>query len=303
MTRGTSFFAEEAVGGFSAGVVGTVIGFPLDTIKTRMQTMTSGNHNIFSMARCIVGSEGVLALYRGIAPPLLSLSALNTINFTSYSYFRQDVFRAGNGWDIRNAVSGMCIGPIAGSISTVENVIKTQMQMDNIQKKQFKGSLHCLKTLVQTQGPSVIYTGHVVNTIREGVFLGTYFFVYEGFREMLFQTAQAATSAENNSAPAHPKWAIPLSGGLAGSIAWFVSFPLDCIRAGVQGQPLQTGVNRKVSLDIMKDLLNTRGIRGLYKGVTPSIVRAFLVSGSRFSAYEGALWLLRGGRDNLQDNS
>ena len=28
---------EEALGGLSAGIVGTVIGFPLDVIKTRMR--------------------------------------------------------------------------------------------------------------------------------------------------------------------------------------------------------------------------------------------------------------------------
>ncbi len=31
----------EMLGGFSAGVVGTVIGYPLDLVKTRMQT---GSH-------------------------------------------------------------------------------------------------------------------------------------------------------------------------------------------------------------------------------------------------------------------
>lgn len=262
-----------------------------------MQT-ASGNkasYSIFSTGRHIVQKEGILGLYRGLVPPLLSLSALNIISFTSYSYFRQNVFEANYGWDIRNGLSGMCIGPIASSISTVENLVKTQMQMDNVRRKQFHGSLHCLRTLTAQQGLQIIYTGHVVNTAREGVFLGCYFTVYEGFREMFFQTAGPTSS----DAPTH-KWAIPLSGGLAGSIAWFVSFPLDCIRAGVQGQSFDHGTPRKKSLDVTMELLKTKGVRGLYSGVSPSIMRAFLVSGSRFSAYEGALWLMRGGRDNTR---
>lgn len=76
------------------------------------------------MARYVVGNEGILALYRGLVPPLLSLSALNTINFTSYSFFRNDVFEASRGWDIRNGLAGMACGPLASSISTVENLIK-----------------------------------------------------------------------------------------------------------------------------------------------------------------------------------
>jgi solute carrier family 25 carnitine/acylcarnitine transporter 20/29 len=44
-------------------------------------------------------------------------------------------------------------------------------------------------------------------------------------------------------------------------------------------------------MDVLKDLLRTKGWKGLYSGVTPSIMRAFIVSGSRFSAYEVAVKL------------
>lgn len=255
---------------------------------------------IFSMGRLIVGSEGIGALYRGLVPPLLSLSALNTINFTSYSYFRQEVFHASNRWDYRNALSGMAIGPLSSLISTVENVIKTQVQIDNVREKRFHGSLHCLKTLTENHGLRSIYTGHLVNTTRESLFLGTYFFVYEGFRQMFFITHHSLVSSSEGDklSDTHHNWAIPLSGGLAGSIAWFVSFPLDCVRAGVQGQSFSSNKPRKGAMQVVKELMKTKGVRGLYSGVAPSILRAFLVSGSRFSAYETTLWLLRGGRDN-----
>jgi hypothetical protein len=37
---------KEAIGGFTAGIAGTVLGYPLDLLKTRMQTATgsSGKH-------------------------------------------------------------------------------------------------------------------------------------------------------------------------------------------------------------------------------------------------------------------
>ena len=89
------------------------------------------------------------------------------------------------------------------------------------------------------------------------------------------------------------KLAIPVAGGLSGAMSWFISFPLDCIRAGVQGQRMPPG---KGAFQVCRELIQTRGIRGLYAGSSASIARAFLVSGSRFSAYEGALSLLRGGR-------
>lgn len=171
------------------------------------------------------------------------------------------------------------------------------MQTDNVRNKQFRGSIHCLASLTGSHGVRIIYTGHFVNTTREAVFLGTYFYVYEGFREMMSIVHSAVTDSVH-AAEKHHKWAIPVAGGLAGAIAWLVSFPLDCIRAGVQGQSFSGDRPHKESLEVFKGLMKTKGIRGLYSGVSPSIMRAFLVSGSRFSAYESALWLLRGGRDN-----
>ena len=60
-----------------------------------------------------------------MGPPLLSLSILNTINFSSYSYFR-DVYGAKKGLDIRNALAGATAGPLASSISTVEHLVKVR---------------------------------------------------------------------------------------------------------------------------------------------------------------------------------
>lgn len=277
-------FGEEAAGGLAAGIVGTVIGFPLDLIKTRMQTQNHGG-GMTSVALRIVRTEGITSLYRGIAPPLVSLSIVNTVGFTSYSYFREVVFQGKNGWDYRNTLSGMMGTPIFSLITTPENFIKTQMQLDNVNTRRFHSSFHCASTLVKEHGPTVLYTGHVVNTVREAAFMASYFYVYEGLREFFLDYMQAKT-------------AVPVAGGCAGALSWFFSFPLDCVRAGVQGRDLNDKNQAKGAIKILQKLLQTRGVVGLYAGVGPSIARAFLVSGSRFSAYEGALWLLRGGRDN-----
>lgn len=319
---------EEAIGGFAAGVVGTLLGFPLDLVKTRMQTQaTNDKLSPLRLLRHIVKTEGVSSLYKGVGPPLLSLSIVNTLSFSSYSYWRQNHFHGKDGWDYRNALSGMMGAPIFGIVTTPENFLKTQMQMDNVQeerdkrkkgghagldssqklKGRFNGSLHCAKTLVSSHGLPVLYTGHVVNTIREAAFVGMYFYCYEGFKvefknligmaERLWQTIVFQSEPENysnNTESFATSLAIPIAGGCAGATSWAFTFPLDCIRAGVQGQPIsETYIHKQGALETLKQLWQTKGITGLYAGVGPSIARAFLVSGSRFSAYEGALTLCR----------
>lgn len=274
---------EEAAGGLAAGVVGTVIGFPLDTIKTRMQTGAAcASRGIAAAGTQVVREEGFLALYRGIAPPMLSLSILNTIIFPTYMFFRE-TYGGSHGFDIRNGLAGASVGPICGIVSTVENLVKTQMQTDR--KGRYRSSWHCVTTLVQRRGIGVVYTGHAVNTAREFAFLSSYFFLYEGLRYGLLDASGGS------------KLAVPVAGGLAGATSWAASFPLDCVRAGVQGSDVYDGKRQRGAAAVFRNLMDTRGIRGLYSGVSPTIARAFLVSGSRFSAYECALWLIRGGRD------
>ena len=130
---------------------------------------------------------------------------------------------------------------------------------------------------------SVLYTGHAVNTLREMTFMMAYFYTYEGLRTELGHTTNP------------PQWVIPVAGGCSGAFAWAVSFPLDCVRAGVQGR--SDLLDKGHAVQVFRDLIQTKGIRGLYAGIVPSVMRAFIVSGTRFSAYETTLWLLRGGRE------
>jgi hypothetical protein len=136
-----------------------VVGFPLDLIKTRMQTSGAAHVGIFSTGMQVLRTEGVAAMYKGVGPPLISLTILNMTTFTSYSYFHNRL-GADRGWDWRNAVAGGICGPISSPVSTIENVVKTQMQIDNVTNKRFHGSFDFVKTIVREKGFLSLYTGH-----------------------------------------------------------------------------------------------------------------------------------------------
>jgi solute carrier family 25 carnitine/acylcarnitine transporter 20/29 len=67
---------------------------------------------------------------------------------------------------------------------------------------------------------------------------------------------------------------------------------LDCIKSNLQGRDFAAG-RPPSSFRIAADLFRARGLLGFYAGIIPSLMRSFLVSGSRFSAYETAIWALR----------
>lgn len=140
---------------------------------------------------------------------------------------------------------------------------------------------------------SAIMPSHI-QCQSEMAFLGSYFFLYEGMRDGILRSASSSSSSGTHQEVI----AVPIAGGLSGAASWWISFPLDCVRAGVQGQKLPPPKDDGGAWRILLSLLRQRGFRSLYSGASASVARAFLVSGSRFSAYEGALWMLRGGRNN-----
>jgi solute carrier family 25 carnitine/acylcarnitine transporter 20/29 len=279
-----------AIAGANAGVAGTLLGYPLDNIKTRMQT--GEGSSMLGVGRDVVRREGFRALYIGVANPLIALTILNTLNFSQYAKFRdlykvRDSILQSGGFEWKTFLAGASVGPLSSLISTPFELVKTQMVLHA--KDLGPGSNSSISSAIkiaQDHGFTALYTGHAVNSLREMVFIGCYFTLYEHTKEMwnrVTATAGMPTSA-----------AIPLAGGVSGATSWFISFPLDCIKSNIQGRSLRGDSNTKMSaLEVASKLVRERGVAGLYRGASPSIARAFLVSSSRFTVYEGTLSLLR----------
>lgn len=67
-----SSWGKEFVAGGFGGIAGIVSGYPLDTIRVRQQSCTPGS--AFNILRRVAATEGPLALYRGMAAPLASVT-------------------------------------------------------------------------------------------------------------------------------------------------------------------------------------------------------------------------------------
>ena len=240
-----------------------------------------GNKRFIATIKSVYKTEGLLALYRGIAAPLVSLPILNALNFSTYSIFkwclgvRSDKLQP---FDTRVPFAATAVGPLASIISTPFELVKTRMQL----QKHYtppplvdRSTVFHMYTILATQGVTGLYVGHVINTARETVFLATYFTVYEYSKSMASDYAPKVI-------------AVPLSGGLSGAISWFVSFPLDSVKTHIQKDIDR--YSQPSSLNIFRQIVSKGGLLGLYSGLGPSILRAFVVSSTRFSVYEAAMY-------------
>lgn len=298
---------KESIAGASAGVLGTLLGYPLDTIKTRMQISST---SLFNSVKIIYKENSIKGFYYGITSPFISLTILNTLNFTLYSYNKNNILLTksleitNKKFEWRYGMAGAMVGPFSSIISTPFELVKTQMQLSkkiidshaklslqssasatSISTSELiaasRNSLTMAAFIFKKYGLQGLYHGHFVNTSREMVFLSTYFTTYEHFHTYIneFIKNNSSLSSINNN------YFIPLAGGLSGALGWIISLPLDNLKSNIQSN-LLTGQKKESAYVIFKRIIQTKGFFNLYKGGLPSVLRACIVSATRFSAYE-----------------
>ena len=76
-----------------------------------------------------------------------------------------------------------------------------------------------------------------------------------------------------------------LGGGLAGSISWLSIMPIDVIKSKIQANY----TNEKNAIALLKSLKKDFGVRGLYTGATPVLIRGFIVNAATFCVWKRSL--------------
>jgi solute carrier family 25 carnitine/acylcarnitine transporter 20/29 len=184
---------EEAAAGAAAGVAGTVLGYPLDTVKARLQVGRS-SAGALACVRKIAAQDGVRGFYRGIAAPLLSMTFLNTMCFQSYAYSRTLVGlpptvppsergrgapAASRGSVAQRFAAGALVAPLVTIASTPFELVKVQLQLDTAAcaavsggsaggatvrsaappARRFTGAAHAARTIAQQRGLRALWLG------------------------------------------------------------------------------------------------------------------------------------------------
>jgi hypothetical protein len=244
---------------------------------------------------------------------MLSLTILNAISFGTYGHIKAAMQAHLNDnkplTHAHHVLAGAAVGALSTVVSTPFEMVKgtillwnafqtrsrnliiifvaVRLQLDNIQEKRFKGSIHATRYLVSEYGFTSLYAGFWVNTWREILFCALYFGIYETAKSSLRQTFFDVTGTDQQVV------SILIAGGLSGMAGWFGSFPLDTIKSNIQGQALTKPYKQRLRMhSVAAAQYRAKGLLGLYSGVGPALARAFIVSGTRFSAYEFTLRML-----------
>ncbi|XP_043553343.1 solute carrier family 25 member 47-B isoform X2 [Chiloscyllium plagiosum] len=285
----------------TTGGLATAVGYPLDTIKVRIQTqhMYSG---IWHCIRSTYQREKVYGFYKGMALPVLSVSVCGSVCFGTYRNCLHFLSQLRHGSsDVKPSrfdvfIAGCSAGTAEAMVFAPIDLIKIRQQnqthphqsyqgppsRDLLLKPKYRGPTHCLITVIKEEGILGLYRGITALWLRDIPCFGLYFLVYSVFTEWLTPQGQHK-----------PDWsAMLLAGGCAGMTYWTLATPMDVMKSRMQmdgmGQQRYNGV-----LNCINESFRQEGARVFFKGLSLNCVRAFPVNGLTFVIYETVLAFLK----------
>ncbi|XP_064633947.1 mitochondrial carnitine/acylcarnitine carrier protein-like isoform X2 [Lineus longissimus] len=282
-----SFFA----GGFG-GVCVVFTGHPLDTIKVRLQTMPKpgpGGHPLytgtFDCAKKTVAKEGFRGLYKGMGAPMTGIAPIFAICFFGFNLGKK--LQQKNENDKLNMIqlfqAGMLAGVFTTAIMAPGERIKCLLQIQHgSQKPKYSGPVDVVKQLHKEGGVRNIFKGTAATLLRDVPASGAYFASYEWLQNIL--------TPEGKSRSDLGPLRTLLAGGLAGMANWVVAIAPDTLKSRLQTAPEGTYPNG--IRDVFRHMMKTEGPAGLFKGLSPVMLRAFPANAACFLGYELAMKFL-----------
>ena len=147
----------------------------------------------------------------------------------------------------------------------------------------YTGFVDCFQQTIQKEGVTALYKGLLPANIFAVPYYGTQFFVYDTLK---VQYTTFGLSKDQPPRQPHPLLGIPL-GAISSMVACTVAFPFQMTWKrlqvqGVGGRPiLYNG-----SFDCLQKVITTEGVKGVYAGLIPNLIKLAPTGAISFLAVE-----------------
>lgn len=267
--------------------------FPLDTLKTRLQTTSK---SALACTTDIIKYEGMRGFYRGIPASLISAAPARSFTMSLYTSL---ISKYANWLDIGMQseldrptipvfLAGLSAGSLSCSFTAPFEFTKTASQVETlINKSPVKpGAIHAVKRIWQKGGIKMLYGGVEYQCLRDSIGSGVYFTVYETVKNKISQWTRK-NEFEKDDRP--NGIAIATAGALCGATSWVVIYPIDTMKSEYQKNLYSSALlhePEKVERPKFKFSLD------MYRGLGFSIVRTALNGVLIFTFFEYIQWML-----------
>ncbi|KAK3009567.1 hypothetical protein RJ639_013544, partial [Escallonia herrerae] len=203
------FMYEGAVAGAAAGVVAEAVLYPLDTIKTRLQSVRGGGEIILK------------GLYSGLVGNLAGVIPASAVFIGVYEPMKQKLLKSFP--ENLSALAHLTAGAVGGAASSIVRV--------PTETGQFASAPDAARLIVAKEGFKGLYAGYSSFLLRDLPFDAIQFCMYEQLRVGYKLAAKRDLNDHENA----------IIGAFAGAITGAITTPLDVVktRLMVQGSENQ----------------------------------------------------------------
>jgi len=299
---------KAVVCAISASYISTFAGYPLDSIKSRLQT-TRTPISITKLAALVYREEGVVGFYRGLWIPLMTISFVRAASFTIYTrtkeYFRDHHMLSRNRmWDV--SATGGIGGALSGSLisfgSAPFELVKVRRQLEysiaaskGIRLTKPPNTIEAIRDIFRTNGLFGLYTGFRLHFVRDTLGTALYFFEYDGLRHIMGRSPSGEQGDTPTWLPLHASLVPFCCGSVAGVTSWALIYPLDVVKTKVQQRAL-AGERKRTVFETLHRLIRgpdpnapkpvLLGIARIYRGLGVSALRSVTTHGLLWTFFD-----------------
>ncbi|XP_012339948.1 mitochondrial thiamine pyrophosphate carrier [Apis florea] len=309
-SKNNSHNLDHAIAGAVSGFVTRFACQPLDVVKIRFQLQVepianyhvSKYHSFLQAFYLILKEEGITAFWKGHIPAQLLSIVYGTTQFYSYHIFMKisHNFSLLNEWKYStNFIAGASAGFLATIVSFPFDTIRTRLVAQSNNHTIYKGILHSCNCIIQHESPKVFFYGLLPTLLQIVPHTGLQFAFYGYVSDKYKKYYDETNISFYNSM---------ISGSVAGLLAKTAIYPFDLSRKRLQIQGFRNGrkgfgtfFECKGLIDCLKLTIKKESVKGLFKGLVPSQLKATMTTALHYTVYEQTLIVLKALKSDISE--
>ncbi|KAL2198231.1 mitochondrial carrier domain-containing protein [Corynascus similis CBS 632.67] len=283
--------AAFCAGGVAGAVSRTVVS-PLERLKILFQVQSAGRdayklsvgQGLAKMWR----EEGWRGFMRGNGTNCIRIVPYSAVQFGSYNFYKRHFFERHPG-DSLTPISRLTCGGIAGITSVTFtyplDIVRTRLSIQSAsfaelgeKPKKLPGMWQTMISMYRTEGGvAALYRGIVPTVAGVAPYVGLNFMTYEFVRQYLTLEGDQNPSAARKL----------VAGAISGAVAQTCTYPFDVLRRRFQINTMSgMGYQYKGLFDAVRVIVTQEGIKGLYKGIIPNLLKVAPSMASSWLSFE-----------------
>ncbi|KAL9962186.1 hypothetical protein ACROYT_G031267 [Oculina patagonica] len=292
-------------GGVAGGVSRTCVS-PLERVKMLLQIqVTEARYTSVTQTLVKIGrDEGLYGYFKGNGTNIVRIVPYTAVQFAAYEEFKK-LLKIPEDTREQHPIMRLTAGAMAGIVSSTVtyplDLIRTRLAVQGEgSERRYRNIRHACVTIVREEGglfSGALFRGLGPSLIGIAPYIGLNFAVYESLKGYVMTYYHAQAGGHKLRVLTHEgdlPVVIKLScGAVAGAVAQSGTYPLDVVRRRMQMKGA-TGELFKYNSTwhAFNVIVKTEGIRGLFKGMWPNLLKVAPTIGIQFAVYEVCKTLL-----------